>query len=103
MLSHYNVISNIIQGAAFETHSRKLSGVHTRTGLGVLPFSHIYGLVIIAQMLPWVGDEIIVLPRYELNHMLAAIEKYKINTLFLVRQDSCPWPTPVPPQTLCPR
>jgi acyl-CoA synthetase (AMP-forming)/AMP-acid ligase II len=85
MLSHYNIISNTIQQATFESYGRKLAGVETQIGLGVLPFSHIYGLVVISHIMPWRGDEVIVLPKYNLDHMLAAIQKFKINKLFLVR------------------
>ncbi|KAF5551582.1 phenylacetyl ligase [Fusarium phyllophilum] len=84
MLSHYNIISNIALQVAYETYGRKLAGVETQVGLGLLPFSHIYGLVIISHILPWRGDEVVVLPRYNLGHMLAAIQKYKVNHLPLV-------------------
>ncbi|RBR15334.1 hypothetical protein FVER53590_26530 [Fusarium verticillioides] len=84
MLSHYNIISNIALQVAYESYGRKLAGVETQVGLGLLPFSHIYGLVIISHILPWRGDEVVVLPRYNLGHMLAAIQKYKANHLPLV-------------------
>lgn len=84
MISHYNVISNIMQVFAFEAYGRKLAGVETQTALGLLPFSHIYGLVIISHVNPWRGDEVIVLPKYNLDHMLAATHTYKINNLCLV-------------------
>ncbi|KAF5981361.1 phenylacetyl ligase [Fusarium coicis] len=84
MLSNYNIISNIALQVAYESYGRKLAGVETQVGLGLLPFSHIYGLVIICHILPWRGDEVVVLPRYNLGHMLAAIQKYKANHLPLV-------------------
>ncbi|PNP82033.1 hypothetical protein FNYG_04594 [Fusarium nygamai] len=84
MLSHYNIISNIALQVAYETYGRKLAGVGTQVGLGLLPFSHIYGLVIIAHIMPWHGDEVVVLPRYNLDHMLTAIQKYKVRHLPLV-------------------
>uniref|UniRef100_A0A0D2XGC2 Uncharacterized protein n=1 Tax=Fusarium oxysporum (strain Fo5176) TaxID=660025 RepID=A0A0D2XGC2_FUSOF len=84
MLSHYNIISNVALQVAYETYGRKLAGVETQVGLGLLPFSHIYGLVIISHILPWQGDEVVVLPRYNLGHMLAAIQKYKVRHLPLV-------------------
>ncbi|KAF5545578.1 phenylacetyl ligase [Fusarium napiforme] len=90
MLSHYNIISNIALQVAYETYGRKLAGVDTQVGLGLLPFSHIYGLVIISHILPWRGDEVVVLPRYNLGHMLAAIQKYKVNHLPLVSSGAAP-------------
>ncbi|VZH90205.1 unnamed protein product [Fusarium fujikuroi] len=84
MLSHYNIISNVALQAAYETYGRKLAGVETQVGLGLLPFSHIYGLTIISHIMPWNGDEVVVLPRYNLSQMLAAIQKYKVRQLPLV-------------------
>lgn len=81
MLSHHNIISNIVQVASFESHGRNISGLEKQIGLGVLPFSHIYGLVIISHILPWCGDEVVVLPRYNLDEMLATTQKFKINKL----------------------
>lgn len=86
MISHHNVISNIMQHVAFEGYGRKLAGVRTATVLGVLPYSHIYGLVIISHLRPWRGDEVVVLPRYNLDHVLAATQRYKIDQLCLVRR-----------------
>ncbi|KAF5665123.1 phenylacetyl ligase [Fusarium circinatum] len=84
MLSHHNIISNVALQVAYETYGRKLAGVATQVGLGLLPFSHIYGLVIICHSMPWHGDEVVVLPRYNLDHMLATIQKYEIRHLPLV-------------------
>ncbi|KAF4950260.1 hypothetical protein FGADI_8311 [Fusarium gaditjirri] len=84
MLSHYNIISNVALQTAYEAYGRKLAGAGSQVGLGLLPFSHIYGLTIIGHIIPWKGDEVVVLPRYNLEHMLAAIQKYKIRNLPLV-------------------
>ncbi|KAL5585819.1 hypothetical protein FOVSG1_013511 [Fusarium oxysporum f. sp. vasinfectum] len=84
MISHHNIISNVAAVVAFEAHGRKLAGVGTQVGLGLVPFSHIYGLVVISHVLPWRGDEVIVLPKYNLDHMLGAVQEFRINQLFLV-------------------
>ncbi|KAF5611183.1 phenylacetyl ligase [Fusarium subglutinans] len=79
-----NNSSNVALQVAYEAYGRKLAGVETQVGLGLLPFSHIYGLVIISHSMPWHGDEVVVLPRYDLDHMLATIQKYKVRHLPLV-------------------
>lgn len=88
MISHYNVISNILQGEAFERPQRKPEPgsqiSRTEVGLGLLPLSHIYGLMVIALASTYRGDEIIILPKFEMLSYLAAIQNYKINTLYLV-------------------
>ncbi|KAM5347280.1 hypothetical protein ACJ41O_010285 [Fusarium nematophilum] len=84
MISHYNVIANTIQLQTIESVARRESGIDTQVALGVLPFSHIYGLVVIAHLAIYRGDEIIVLPRFQLDQLLGAIQKFKIEQLCLV-------------------
>ncbi|KAK4151455.1 hypothetical protein C8A00DRAFT_35903 [Chaetomidium leptoderma] len=84
MISHQNVIANTMQYCIFEDVSRKQYGVETQAVLGLLPFSHIYGLVVVAHSAPWRGDEVIVLPRFELTEYLQAIERFKINHVLVV-------------------
>jgi acyl-CoA synthetase (AMP-forming)/AMP-acid ligase II len=85
MISHRNVIANILQYCIYEDVARKKQGVETQVELGLLPFSHIYGLQVIAHSGTWRGDEIIVLPKFELTQFLHAIETFKINHLLVVR------------------
>lgn len=81
MISHRNVISNIMQISAYESLCRNgRKGV----ALGLLPLSHIYGLIVIAQASTYRGDTVIVMPKFELRSYLQAIQAYKINTLYLV-------------------
>ena len=74
----------MIQYTVFEGVGRKQQGVDTQTELGLLPFSHIYGLVVVAHSGYYRGDQIIVLPKFEFKPYLEAIEKYKINELIIV-------------------
>lgn len=85
MISHQNVIANTMQYCLYEAVSRKHFGVDTQVVLGLLPFSHIYGLVVVAHSATWRGDEVIVLPKFELTDYLRAIERFRINHLLLVR------------------
>lgn len=87
MISHVNVIANVLQIATYEkvVRDKKPARKRTEVGLGLLPLSHIYGLVVIAQTGTYRGDEVIILPKFELQSYLAAIQKYKIETLYVVR------------------
>jgi acyl-CoA synthetase (AMP-forming)/AMP-acid ligase II len=87
MISHRNVIANIMQYCTYESVNRRKLGIETQVELGLLPFSHIYGLVVVAHSGTWRGDEIVVLPKFELETYLQAIERFKINHLLVV---SCP-------------
>ncbi|KAB5547282.1 hypothetical protein GE09DRAFT_206609 [Coniochaeta sp. 2T2.1] len=84
MISHRNVIANMMQYRLHEGVARKKFGVDTQVELGLLPFSHIYGLVVIAHAATFRGDEVVVLPKFELTTYLQAIERFKINALIVV-------------------
>lgn len=86
MISHRNVISNIMQFERAESMQRsgRPANEQTEVGLGLLPLSHIYGLVVIAHVGAYRGDEVIILPKFELPTFLNAIQTYKIEALYLV-------------------
>lgn len=81
MISHLNVINNILQIEAFERPQR---GLGHQSKLGMMPQSHIYGLVVICHATVYVGDNVVTLPRYKFDWMLAAVEQHRIKTMFLV-------------------
>lgn len=84
MISHQNVIANIMQTTAYESVSRKQHGVDTQAIIGLLPLSHIYALTLIALLSQYRGDGVIILPKFELDTFLSAVQKYKINQLSVV-------------------
>ncbi|KAF7561176.1 hypothetical protein G7046_g2993 [Stylonectria norvegica] len=84
MISHRNVIANVLQLRTYNDVARKAKGVDTQVMLGLLPFSHIYGLVPVAHSGAYSGDEIIVLPRFELKSFLGAVQKFKMQQLSVV-------------------
>lgn len=84
MVSHLNVIANILQVATIDTVGRKQLGVKTQTNVGVLPFSHIYGLTLVALLSHYRGDQVVVLPKFEPATFLNAIQRFKIEQLSVV-------------------
>lgn len=90
MISHRNVIANTIQLNVHESparedyRKRQLLGSYTENCLGLLPMSHIYGLIVISHVGPYRGDGVIVLPRYDFKQLLQSIQDYKISMLYLV-------------------
>ncbi|CAI4210832.1 unnamed protein product [Parascedosporium putredinis] len=50
MISHVNVIANVLQVSTYESVARKKSKVDTQVTLGLLPFSHIYALVVVCHV-----------------------------------------------------
>jgi acyl-CoA synthetase (AMP-forming)/AMP-acid ligase II len=91
MISHRNVISNTTANTLHELGFReelKSPGEKSQyrdIGLGLLPQSHIYALVLLCHVSPYRGDQVVVLPKFELGSYLNAIQKYRIATLYLVR------------------
>lgn len=85
MISHRNVIANTLQICTFDKQARESKGVNYRdVALGLLPQSHIYGLVVISHCSTYRGDQVVVLPKFDIRHYLSAIATYKINTLYVV-------------------
>ncbi|KAH7185015.1 uncharacterized protein B0J16DRAFT_340773 [Fusarium flagelliforme] len=84
MISHYNVIACTLMIHTYETSTRQQDGIDTQVALGLLPFSHIYGLVTIAHIAQYRGDEIVVMQRFQLDQLLAAIQKFRIQQLSVV-------------------
>ncbi|RTE69225.1 hypothetical protein BHE90_016397 [Fusarium euwallaceae] len=81
MVSHFNVIANIMQLTTFESFYRRRHSIDSQVLLGLLPFSHAYGLVIMAHVAPYRGDQVIVLPGFRLDTFLTAVQRFKIEQL----------------------
>lgn len=88
MISHRNVIANSIQICTFEQPYRPTSTQgkpYSEVALCLLPQSHIYALVYLCHAVPYRGDSVIVLPKFDLKSYLESIQRFRINILFLVK------------------
>ena len=87
MISHRNVIANTMQISAYDQPARESWGQgkqYLDVAMGLLPYSHIYGLIVICMSSTYRGDQVIVLPKFDMQWYLQSIETYKINTLYIV-------------------
>ena len=84
MVSHQNIIANVVQTTLFDREGRKSHGVDTQSMIGVLPFSHIYALTLVALLSQYRGDQVVVLPRFELKTFLSSIQQYRVEQLSIV-------------------
>lgn len=86
MISHRNVIANVMQLTAFHApSSHDLAGKRELINvLVLLPLSHIFGLVFNAHLAIYRGDGAIVLPKFDFKTYLSAIQTYRINHLYIV-------------------
>jgi acyl-CoA synthetase (AMP-forming)/AMP-acid ligase II len=72
MLTHHNLVANVLQTAA-------VLGLHeSDVMLGVLPFFHIYGMVVIMNVGLHVGATVVTLPRFDLQQCLEVMQKYQV-------------------------
>ncbi len=78
MLTHYNLVANMVLASA-QGHA----GEEDRM-LGLLPFFHIYGMVLILNLVLYKGATIVTMPRFEMEQFLQIVEKYKLTYLSLV-------------------
>ena len=89
MISHRNVIANTLQCAISDLrlteHMRQQRGPdYNEVVLGLLPFSHIYGLVAVVHAAVYRGSKVVVLPKFEMKSYLQAIQDHKIEILYIV-------------------
>ncbi|HEX7422001.1 MAG TPA: AMP-binding protein [Thermoanaerobaculia bacterium] len=78
MLTHHNLVANILQSA-------RVFGVGgDDTTLGVLPFFHIYGLVVIMNLSLHIGATVVTMPRFDLEQCLATLQKYRVSYAYVV-------------------
>lgn len=72
MLTHRNLVANILQASAVLEQSEQ------DTVLGVLPFFHIYGMTVIMNLGLYRGVTIVTMPRFDLEQCLGLCEKYGV-------------------------
>jgi len=81
MISHYNVMANVLQYNSFR-QGRYTPG--KSRCLAVLPFYHIYGLVVVLHSQLFANVTLIVLPKFEFSLFLSLIPKYKVDLFYIV-------------------
>ncbi len=79
MLTHRNIVANLQQMQAITEVLDSDSRV-----LGVLPFFHIYGMVVVMGATLRQGACIVSLPRFDLEHVLRVLQDHKIRMVNVV-------------------
>jgi acyl-CoA synthetase (AMP-forming)/AMP-acid ligase II len=78
MLTHYNLVANL----------RQMEGLcyfyETDTLICVLPLFHIYGLVVVLNMGLYSGATVVLMPRFELESFLKAMQDYDVSLAHIV-------------------
>lgn len=77
MLTHRNLVSNMVQGALFGL-------VADDVVLGVLPLFHIFGMNVVMNTGLATGCSLVLMPKFDLEEFLRAIQTHRITFAFLV-------------------
>lgn len=77
MLSHYNIVANIMQSAKTDDSTDK---DHV---LAVLPFFHIYGMTIIMNLVLFRGATAVVMQKFEPEPFLKVLQDYRVSKAYL--------------------
>ena len=70
--THFNLVANTLQLKAWRP-DMKVAGEIT---LGVMPMFHVYGMLTVLSLSVCVASPMVLLPRFEIEHVLKAIDKY---------------------------
>ena len=73
MLTHRNLVANAVQVRVWDTHSKDGEDII----LTVLPLFHVYALTVAMNRGIYAGCMLVLLPRFDLQDTLKAIDKYK--------------------------
>ena len=79
MLTHRNLVANMVQvvGSGVNLHPEERV-------IGVLPFYHIYGMLVILNLCLYKGMTIVTMPRFDLEQFLKLMQDYRITRANLV-------------------
>ncbi|WP_419935900.1 4-coumarate--CoA ligase family protein [Candidatus Palauibacter sp.] len=78
MLTHRNVVANIEQISSLGLVEPD------DVVIAVVPFFHIYGMVVVMSAALRVGATVVTMPRFDLEEFLRTIERYRATCLYLV-------------------
>lgn len=78
MLTHENLIANMVLTCEMNTLTDE------DRMLGVLPFFHIYGMVLILNLAIYRGITLVTMPRFDMQQFLELVQKHQITSLNLV-------------------
>ena len=78
MLTHHNLVANLCQTHRVEQLSEQ------EVVIGILPFYHIYGMVVIMSGALRVGATIVTMPRFDLEQFLELLQTHGVTTAYLV-------------------
>jgi acyl-CoA synthetase (AMP-forming)/AMP-acid ligase II len=82
MLTHRNLVANMCQISGTASRAREI--IDEDTLIAVLPFYHIYGMGVIMNYALSKGASIVILPRFDLETFLKALQDYRVTFAHVV-------------------
>jgi acyl-CoA synthetase (AMP-forming)/AMP-acid ligase II len=79
MLSHRNIVANVLQGLAYEPQLTEKDNI-----LAFLPFFHIYGLTCILHFSVYRGNKCVVMPKFDIEDWCRIVQDHKITFAYMV-------------------
>ena len=84
MLTHRNLVANLCQCAHPGADAKTEDGYARERAIAVLPFFHIYGLVVLMNIPLYRGATVVVMPRFDLGEFLRVLQDYRITRAWVV-------------------
>ena len=78
MLTHYNLVANVAQTDAVERLTAR------ETMVGILPFYHIYGMVVLMSGALRVGATVVTMPRFDFEQFLGLVQQHRVTMSYVV-------------------
>jgi len=82
ILTHFNLVAATLQCSLWGSATISMMPVERRSVLGVLPFFHVYGLVVVLGWALISAATQILVPRFELEEFMGILGRYKEITFF---------------------
>ncbi|PSR23205.1 MAG: long-chain fatty acid--CoA ligase [Sulfobacillus acidophilus] len=73
ILTHRNLVANVVQLRAFGEYHEGEERI-----LGVIPLFHVYGMTVVMNLAVYLGASMILLPRFEVTEVFAAIRDHQV-------------------------
>ncbi|HTP18760.1 MAG TPA: 4-coumarate--CoA ligase family protein [Solirubrobacteraceae bacterium] len=84
MLTHRNLAANIAQCTHPDVSPKSDDELAAERAIAVLPFFHIYGLVVLMNIPLFRGATVVTMPRFDLAEFLRVIQDYRITRAWVV-------------------
>jgi acyl-CoA synthetase (AMP-forming)/AMP-acid ligase II len=84
MLTHRNLVANVCQCTHPGADAKTADEYACERAIAVLPFFHIYGMLVLMNIPLYRGATVVTMPRFELAEFLRVLQDYRISRAWVV-------------------